>query len=274
MSRKYAQAGLYLLTGLIVAVAVLPFIWQIITSIKVPRELTTLPPILPRQPTGESYYTVFVGKQFYRYIINSAIVAGLTTTLTLIVAGLASYSLARLPIKGKGIMMVVVLALSMLPQMAVVSALYIAFRRTGLLNTYSGLVIAYCTFSVPLGIWIMTSFFREIPHDLEAAAKVDGCSPLQAFVRVIVPLAAPGVFTTAILVFIQAWNEFLFALTFTTGISRQTVPVGIALMPQLYYVPWGAISAASVIVTLPLIIVVLVFQRRIVEGLTAGGVKG
>jgi multiple sugar transport system permease protein len=147
-------------------------------------------------------------------------------------------------------------------------------RAVGLRDTWAALIITYTSFSLPLSIWVLTSFFRSIPDELYLAARVDGCSPLQAFLRVLLPLAAPGIFTTGVLVFIYSWNEFLYALTFTATEASRTVPVAIALFPGLHEVPWGDIAAASVVVTLPLVVLVLVFQRRIVEGLTAGAVKG
>ena len=162
----------------------------------------------------------------------------------------------------------------MFPQIALVAPIYRQFQERQLLNTYWALIIPYITFGLPLAIWILTSFFRSIPAVLEESSMIDGSTRLGALVRIILPLAAPGMFTTAILVFIAAWNEFLFALTFTNSIDHQTIPVGIALLPSMYYVPWGNIAAASVIVTTPLIIMVLILQRWIVKGLTAGAVKG
>ena len=166
-----------------------------------------------------------------------------------------------------------VLAVSMFPPISIVSPLYMIIRALGLRDTYAALIFPYSTFAMPLSIWIMTSFFREIPDDLIRAAKVDGCTPLQTLYKIIFPLAIPGVVTAAIMVFIYSWNEFLFALSFTTTYATRTIPVGIALFPGVHEVPWGDIAAASVIVTVPLIILVVVFQRRIVAGLTAGSVK-
>jgi len=167
-----------------------------------------------------------------------------------------------------------VLAVSMFPQISVVASIYTMLQQLGLLNTYAGLVIPYNTFALPLAIWILASFFRGVPAELEQASQTDGSTRLGALVRVILPLSAPGLFTTAILVFITAWNEFLFALTYTSSIEHQTIPVGIALLPAMYAIPWGDIAAASVIVTMPLVILVLICQRWIVRGLTAGALKG
>ena len=162
----------------------------------------------------------------------------------------------------------------MFPPIATVSPLYLIIRELGLRDTWWALIITYTTFTLPMSIWILSSFFREVPDELYQAAKVDGCSPFQVFYKVFLPLAGPGIFATAILVFIFSWNEFLYALTFTSTTASRTIPVGIALFPGLHEMPWGDIAAASVVVTLPLIILVLVFQRRIIEGLTAGAVKG
>ncbi|HHV63341.1 MAG TPA: carbohydrate ABC transporter permease [Firmicutes bacterium] len=273
MQNWLSRGAFYLLVILIVLGCVGPFAWQIITSIKPARELTTLPPILPSQVTVEHYIRVFE-RPFGKYIMNSVIVASATTIFCLVVGSFAAYALGRLRMKGKMIILSMVLAVSMFPEIAIVSPLYVVMRNLKLLNTYPALIFPYTTFAMPLTLWILTSFFREIPAELEEAAKIDGCSPLQAFWKVILPIAAPGMFTTAILVFIAAWNEFLFALTFTKTIQAQTIPVGIAMLPTMYHVPWGSIAAASVIVTIPLIILVLVFQRRIISGLTAGAVKG
>jgi multiple sugar transport system permease protein len=264
----------YLVTGIIVVWCVSPFLWQIITSLKPGRELTTLPPILPTEPTVENYVRVFTGRPFERYIINSLIVATCTTSFCLFVGSFAAYALGRLKMKGKTIILFLILTVSMFPGIAIVSPLFLILSKLKWINTYPALIFPYTTFAMPLTLWILTSYFREIPIELEEAAKIDGCSPLGAFMRIIVPLAAPGMFTTAILVFIFAWNEFLFALTFTRSIKCQTIPVGIAMLPVMYHVPWGSIAAASVIVTIPLIILVFVFQRRIIQGLTAGAVKG
>lgn len=160
------------------------------------------------------------------------------------------------------------------PQVAVVSPLYLVLRTLGLIHTYPGLVLPYLTFAMPLTVWLLTGFFRQLPRELEDAARVDGASPLRVFVSIILPLAAPGVATTAILTFIYCWNEFLFALSFTVGPERQTVPVAIALFRGRYQVPWGQVLAASVVASAPVVLLVLAFQRRIVRGLTAGAVKG
>jgi multiple sugar transport system permease protein len=162
----------------------------------------------------------------------------------------------------------------MFPPIATVSPLYLIIRGLGLRDTWWALILTYTTFSLPLSVWVLTNFFREVPDEIYRAARVDGCTLFQAFIRVMLPLAAPGIATAAILVFIFSWNEFLFALTFTATPASRTIPVAIALFPGLHEVPWGDIAAASIVVTIPLIVLVFVFQRRIIEGLTAGAVKG
>jgi multiple sugar transport system permease protein len=251
-----------------------PFLWQVVTSLKPEAELTRLPPILPGSPTFEHYRTVFSGYPFLRIIANSAIVASCATVLSVSIGSLAAFGLAKLKVRRRGLILLLVLSASMFPPIATVSPLYIIIRSLGLRDTWWALVLTYTTFTLPLSIWILTNFFREVPDEIYFASRVDGCSPFQSFVKIMVPLAAPGIFTTAILVFIFSWNEFLFALTFTATPASRTIPVAIALFPGLHEVPWGDIAAASVVVTIPLIILVFTFQRRIIEGLSAGAVKG
>jgi len=251
-----------------------PFLWQLLTSLKPDAELTSLPPLLPVHPAYDHYLAVLRGTPFLRVIGNSAAVASLSTLLSICVGSLAAFGLAKLRVRFKGVILLFVLSASMFPPIATVSPLYLVIRGLGLRDTLWALILTYTTFSLPLAVWILTSFFREIPDEIYRAARVDGCSPFQAFIRIMLPLAAPGIFTTAILVFIFSWNEFLFALTFTATPASRTIPVAIALFPGLHEVPWGDIAAASVVVTIPLIALVFAFQRRIIEGLTAGAVKG
>lgn len=229
---------------------------------------------MPEDPTGKHYISIFMERPFLRIILNSTVVAASTTLLSLIVGSSAAFALAKLKIRYKALILGFVLSVSMFPPIATVSPLYIIIRGLGLRDTWWALIITYTTFSLPMTIWILTNFFRKIPDEIFLAARVDGCTPFQIFYRIMLPLSAPGIFTTAILVFIFSWNEFLFALTFTSTPASRTIPVGIALFPGLHEVPWGEMAAASVVVTIPLILIVFVFQRRIIEGLTAGAVKG
>ena len=268
------KAGFFLLSGVIILYCTGPFLWQFITSLKPDSELTRIPPILPLLPTSAHYITIFSQHTFLRIILNSMIVAASTTVLALTIGSFAAFGLGKLKIKRKTLILGFILSVSMFPPIATVSPLYIIIRSLGLRDTVWALIITYTTFSLPLSIWILTNFIREIPDEIYSAARVDGCSRFQAFYRIILPLSAPGIVTTAILVFIFSWNEFLFALTFTSTPASRTIPVGIALFPGLHEVPWGDIAAASIVVTIPLILLVFVFQKRIVEGLTSGAVKG
>ena len=251
-----------------------PLLWQVVTSLKPDTELVRIPPVLPEHPTGSHYAAVFREPTFLQVIRNSAAVASGTTLLSVGIGSLAAFGLAKLRVARRRLIVTFILSVSLFPPIATVSPLYLLIRAAGLRDTWTALIITYTSFSLPLTIWVLTSFFRSIPDELYLAARVDGCRPLQAFLRVVLPLAAPGIFTTAVLVFIFSWNEFLYALTFSATAASRTIPVAIALFPGLHEVPWGDIAAASVVVTLPLLVLVLVFQRRIVEGLTAGAVKG
>jgi multiple sugar transport system permease protein len=251
-----------------------PFLWQVLTSLKPDAELTRLPPLLPLSPTIGHYIAVFTGTSFLRIIANSALVASCATALSIAIGSLAAFGLAKLHVRFKGLILLFVLSASMFPPIATVSPLYLIIRTLGLRDTWWALIMTYTTFTLPLSVWILTNFFQEVPDEIYLASRVDGCSAFQSFIKIMLPLAGPGLITAAILVFIFSWNEFLFALTFTSTPASRTIPVAIALFPGLHEVPWGDIAAASVVVTLPLVVLVFVFQRRIVEGLTAGAVKG
>jgi multiple sugar transport system permease protein len=252
-----------------------PLLWAVVTSLKPSVELTRLPPILPSRITFASYPAVFdPARHFGRVLLNSLVVASATTALSLLIGASAAFALARLEFPGRRVLLAAALGVSMFPPIATVSPLYLVIRALGLRDTLPGLVIPDVTFALPLTMWTLTQHFRAVPIELYQAARIDGCTPFDAFRKVLLPLAMPGVAATAILVFIATWNEFLYALTFTATERARTVPVGIALFPGVHEVPWGELSAASVIVTLPLVLVVLLFQQRITEGLTAGAVKG
>ncbi|MCP3169376.1 carbohydrate ABC transporter permease [Myxococcus qinghaiensis] len=247
-----------------------PFFWQVLTSLWPDGELTRS---WPSHLTLESYVSVLWGRPFLRVVLNSLVVAALTTVFCLVIGSAAAFALAKLEFRGKGLLLSAALAVSMFPPIATVSPLYLILRAVGLRDSLVGLALPYATFAMPLTLWVLTSFFRQLPDELYRAARVDGCTPFQAFRRVLLPLAAPGLATTAILVFIFAWNEFLFALTFLTTPEKRTVPVAISLFASEYREPWGEIAAASVVATLPLVVLTVLFQRRIVSGLTAGAVK-
>lgn len=268
------RALFFLLAAGAVLASLAPFAWLVDTSLKTQLQVTAIPPqVLPE--LSLEFYRAAIGRyDLLRYIGNSLIVAGATTLITLGIAVLAGYGLARLRLPGKNLIMGVLLLVSMFPQISIAGPVWTLLRQLGWLNTYHGLVLPYVTLTLPLGVWILASFFRDLPVELEDAARIDGCSRLQALWRVILPLAAPGVFTAAILVFIYAWNEFFFALLIMTRQDCQTLPVGIALFQGRYTMPWGEIAAASTMATVPLVGLVFVCQKRIIRGLSAGAVKG
>jgi multiple sugar transport system permease protein len=252
-----------------------PFYWLINTSLKTGPDLSTAS-LYPPNPTLSNYDSIFSNNDFTTALKNSAIVAFMTTALSLIVGSFCAYALARLRIRFKFLILATILTITTFPQITIAAPIFKLWRDIGLYNTIPGLVIPYLTFALPLAIYILTSFFREIPRDLEEAALVDGATNFQAFYKVVVPLAAPGLATAGILTFIAAWNEFLLAITLTSSSSARTVPAAIAFFTgsTQFEQPLGTISAASVVISIPLIVMVLLFQKRIVAGLTAGAVKG
>jgi multiple sugar transport system permease protein len=252
-----------------------PFYWMIVSSLKANPLLDTA--LWPKSPTLTNYKEVFSSANNFQYALrNSVIIAGTTTIIALLIGVFAAYALARLQFPGKTIVLGAVLATAMFPLIALLTPLFQLFSNLGWIDTYPPMIISDISFTLPLSIYVLTTFFSEMPWELEMAAKVDGATPGQAFRKVIIPLAAPGVFTSAIIVFIAAWNEFLIAYTMTQTLASEPVTVAIAKFTgaSKFEQPFGTIMAAGVLVTIPLVIMVLFFQRRIVAGLTAGGVKG
>jgi multiple sugar transport system permease protein len=266
---------MWIAVAAIVAFCLFPFYWLINISLKTGGDLGGSS-LFPPHPTLDNYQEIFKNPDFTKALRNSAAVALLTTFFSIMVGAFCAYALARLRIAGKSIMLAIVLTISTFPQIAIAAPLFKLWSDIGLFNTWTGLIIPYLTFALPLTIYILVSFFKEIPRDLEEAALVDGATHFQAFRKVVVPLAAPGLATAAILTFIGAWNEFLLAVTLTSSSKARTVPAAIAFFTGAteHEVPFGSISAASVTISIPLIIMVLLFQKRIVAGLTAGAVKG
>jgi len=266
---------LWLAVAGIVVFCLFPFYWLLNTSLKAGPDLSTSA-LLPPNPTLENYESIFRDSNFTTALKNSAIVALITTALALVVGSFCAYALARLKIRFKFTILAIILTITTFPQITIAAPIFKLWRDVGLYNTIPGLVIPYLTFALPLAIYILTSFFREIPRDLEEAALVDGATNFQAFYKVVVPLAAPGLATAGILTFIAAWNEFLLAITLTSSSNARTVPAAIAFFTgsTQFEQPLGTISAASVVISIPLILMVLLFQKRIVAGLTAGAVKG
>jgi multiple sugar transport system permease protein len=265
------------LLGVILLWCLFPFFWLIMTSLKIGDRALNSPDLF-QGPFGFQNYEAVFGQNFHLNLRNSFVVAGATTIICIVVGSLTAYAIARLPLKRKILLLSGVLAVSLFPPVALVPPLYELWRNLGLLNTWEGLYIPYTAFTLPLTIFILMTFYASIPKDLEEAARVDGATPFQAFWRVILPLASPGVFAAAIIIFVLAWNEFLLANTFAPRNPEiaQTVPVAIAAFTGAvpFQRPIGTITAACVIVTIPMIIIALIFQKRIVAGLTAGSVKG
>jgi len=260
---------------IVVVAALFPVFWLLMLSLKSPATIAD-GRLIPSSWSLENYSGIFHQNIFTRALLNSVGIALISTVIAVALAAMAAYAIARLNFPGKRLILTAALAIAMFPPISIVGPLFDMWRSLGLFNTWPGLIIPYMTFTLPLAIYTLSAFFREIPGELEEAAEVDGATPFQALVRVVLPLAAPGVFTTVILVFIFAWNDFVFAFSLTSTTAAQTVPAAIALFPgaSQFTQPTGSIAAASIVVTIPIVVMVLFFQRRIVAGLTAGAVKG
>jgi ABC-type glycerol-3-phosphate transport system permease component len=261
-------------TALMLIALLFPIAWALLSSFTPENRLFAPPAFVPSALVAEHYRALFGGRNFWTPIRNSLIVAGFTTALSVALGGACAYALARLRIAGKAAILAFVLAVSMFPQISIVSPLYVLLREMRLLNTHAGLVLPYLTFATPLTIWLLVGFLRQLPPELEEAGLMDGAGRLRTMWEIVLPLAWPGVAATAILTFLYCWNEFLFALSFTLGPERYTVPVAITLLRGQYQVPWGQILAAAVVATAPVAALVLVAQRRLIAGLTSGAVKG
>lgn len=268
-------AAFYLLVAVIVLVSIFPFYYAILTSFKTGTALFEVN-YLPVHFSLENYISVLTTGVFVRNLGNSILVATSVVLLALFLAVTAAFALARVSFRGRGLLLMTILAVSMFPQIAVLAGLFELVRAFGLFNTPFALIFSYTIFTLPFTVWVLTTFMRDLPIEIEEAAIVDGASPWVIITKVFMPLMWPALVTTGLLAFIAAWNEFLFALTFTSSNETRTVPVAIAMLSgaSQYEIPWGRIMAASVIVTVPLVVLVLIFQRKIVQGLTAGGVKG
>jgi multiple sugar transport system permease protein len=260
---------------IVILAAAVPVLWIASLSFKDPSTITD-GTFLPRKWTLQNYRGIFDTSLFTRALVNSIGIALIATALAVVIGSMAAYAVARLRFPGKTLLVGAALLIAVFPPISLVSPLFNLWRQLGLFDTWPGLIIPYLTFSLPLAIYTLSAFFREIPWSLERAARVDGATPLQAFLRVIAPLAAPGVVTTAILVFIFCWNDFVFAISLTSTNRSRTVPAAIAFFSgaSQFETPVGSIAAAGVIITIPIIIFVFIFQRRIVAGLTSGAVKG
>jgi multiple sugar transport system permease protein len=275
--KKKTGIGTWIGFVLILVWCLLPVAWIISLSFKSVEETATgSPQFLPKDPTGENYSAILDNGDFTRALLNSFGISLIATVLSVIFATLAAYAIARLEFKGKRLVLSMALAIAMFPVVSLVGPLFDMWRTLGLFDTWPGLIIPYMTFTLPLAIWTLSAFFREIPWEMEQAAQVDGATSWQAFRKVIVPLAAPGVFTAAILTFFFAWNEFVLAISLTSTTASRTVPAQMSFFvgPDPFNPPYSQLATASVIVTIPVIVIVLLFQRKIVAGLTSGAVKG
>lgn len=273
-SRNWAWVS-YLGIFLIVVYCLAPFYWMVVSSLRRPQDVFDISPI-PAPVSFQNYADAFDPKnEFGRALLNSVFVATTVTVLALVIGILAAYSMARLHFRGKNFVLSLIIATSMFPGIAMVIPLFRVFTNIGWINSYQALILPALSFALPLAVWNLTAFFRQMPAELEQAAMVDGCTQGQAFRKVILPLAAPGVFTTAIIVFVMAWNEYIIAVTMTNKADFRTATVAVTFFTGTTGrdIPFGSIMAAGVILTIPLLIMVLAFQRRIVAGLTAGGVK-
>lgn len=264
-----------LINAIVLLYAFIPVVWIISLSVK-PDSILNDGNFLPRGTTSEHYKAIFENNDFTRALFNSIGICLISTFIALVVGTMAAYAVARLDFPGKRAVVGVSLLIAMFPQIALVTPLFDILTKIGLFDTWLGLIIPYITFALPLAIYTLSAFFREIPWELEKAAKMDGATPYQAFRKVIAPLAMPGVFTTAILVFISCWNDFLFAISLTSSSQSRTVPAALSYFTgaTTFEKPTQAIAAAAVVITIPIVIFVLFFQRRIVAGLTSGAVKG
>ncbi|MEJ2516143.1 MAG: carbohydrate ABC transporter permease [Gammaproteobacteria bacterium] len=275
LRRLIARLAFFLLVAAIVLFSTFPFYYAVVTSLKSGSALFRVD-YLPGDWHWQNYVAVFREQPFGRNILNSMVVATAVVAAGVGLGLTAAYALARQRFRGRRLLLMTVLAVTMFPQIAVLSGLFELVRALGLYNRLSSLGISYMIFTLPFTVWILATFLRDLPRELEEAAIMDGASPMSILLRVFLPLMGPAVVTTALLAFIAAWNEFLFALTFTLTSEQRTVPVAIALLSgaSQHELPWGQIMAASVVVTVPLVLLVLAFQRRIVAGLTAGALKG
>jgi len=269
------RTAFYLLVAVIVFVAVFPFYYAIVTSLKSGTELFQAD-LWPKTFSLANYRSVLTEGAFVRNLMNSLFVSGAVVAISLFLGVTAAYALARIRFRGRSALLFAILSVSMFPQVAVLAGLFELVRLFHLYNSLFALIFSYMIFTLPFTVWVLTTFVRDLPVEVEEAAILDGATPWIIITRIFLPLMWPALATTGLLAFIGAWNEFLFALTFTSNNAQRTVPVAIALLSgnSQFEIPWGNIMAASVIVTVPLVVLVLIFQRKIVSGLTAGGVKG
>ena len=252
-----------------------PFYWQVATSVKTPETILSIPPnFFPDGFFFGRYVHLVTRTDFIFSVRNSLVVSSFTMAIVVFVATLASYSIGRLKVPGSRTILMSILVISMLPAVSIIGPLYIILRDLRMINTIRGLLVTYTAFFLPFSMWFLSSFFQTVPGDLEESAMVDGCTRLQALFKIVIPLSAPAISTIALLIFIFSWNEFLYAFTFTSTAQARTYPVGLVMLQGEHHLPWGDITAASTIVSVPIVVLSLVAQKRIISGLTAGAIKG
>ncbi|MFO8065352.1 MAG: carbohydrate ABC transporter permease [Spirochaetota bacterium] len=272
---KLQYFGFYVAVVLLIVYSFTPALWLILTSLKETSQIIKVPlQYIPNPVTFEQYSQVFERAPFASFIINSVVVSLSSMVLTVFIATLASYALARLRVRHKQAWLTAFLLISTYPLIALMVPLFQTFREIGLLNTYPALILPYSVFSMPISIWILTTFFRTIPSDLEDAALIDGCSRVGTLTRVIFPLSAPGVATASMITFVNSWNEFTLAFSLMSDEHRYTLPVGVTLLRDQFVTPWGLISAGATITIVPLVLLIVFYQKSLISGLTAGSVKG
>lgn len=276
IGRSYAKRlFMYSALSIITLVFVFPFLWMISTSLKKSDEIfSAVPKWIPAHPTFENYLNLWNETAFPVYFKNSLIVAVVTTLVTLLIAVFFAYGLSRFRFRGRTMFLNLLLVSQMFPLVLMIIPIYIIFIKLNLLNTYFSLILAYCTFALPFSTLMLKSYFDSLPGELEEAALIDGCTPVSAIFRVVIPLAAPGIAAVSLFVFILSWQEFIFALTLTNTDDMRTIPVGISLMVGNREVLWGQLMAASTLVTVPVVVVFIYFQKYLISGMTMGGVKG
>jgi len=274
VSRGLVKLGLYLLVIFLVVLFFYPVAWIFLTSIKTTGEIYAWPPVfIPRNPTWDNYRVVFFESYLSRYILNSILISSLSTLSVIFFGSFAGYGIARIRFKGSTVMLIFFLSMSMFPQLAIVPSVFLWFSRVGLVNNYLGLIIAYSGLFLPMAVWILSTYFRTIPQDIEDSALIDGCTVMRILWQIIAPLSVPGLVAAGLIVFIFSWNEFLMALVLLSKNMLRTATVGIALYPGEYAFPWELISTATFLAILPLLVLTFIFQKRIISGLTAGAIR-
>jgi len=273
-SRRTAMIVIVIVIAGFLAVNIFPFFWVFITSIKPGSEIfgENAFRVIADNPTMKNYSIVLFDKNILHSIVNSFVVSSVTTLYVVVIAAMSAYIISRFKFKGKGLLMGLIIGISMFPQMIIVGPVFNMFFKTGMLNSY-WIVLPFSTITLPIAVWIMVTHFKRIPFSIEEAAQIDGCSPWKTLWRIVFPIAAPGIFTTAIMTFIAAWNEFLLTSTFNVDANYHTVPVAINSLRTQFSIMWGEITAATVVVIVPTLAIVLLFQKQIVSGIVSGAVK-